>query len=349
LEEAIHESRFSQRPFSIDVHLLYGYGLQIVSTHIVGHTQDDEEGTTWLYMLVMMQGSPQNNNGVFLDEKRSLTFEYYIDDDKLVIHTIQSDGSKRDTVIKSCMKILETRSDLMSHESLIKASALARDLRFHSVTGFVDLKCNLRGGDRLRWYHINYSCEQTELGTTTVVHGYAQDANDSMGSTRWWRHQAESDQLTGLLNRNAVAQQINHCMHMYGSGMMFMIDLDGFKRVNDELGHLTGDMLLRDVATALTSLSRTDDLVGRYGGDEFVFFVPVNDDDARQQAQERAQEIIDAVGSIDISDGSHVACSVGVAISHNQNATFYDLLEVADYAMYESKSAGKGTYTITDL
>lgn len=181
-----------------------------------------------------------------------------------------------------------------------------------------------------------------------MLHGYAQDANDQMGSARWWRQQAEIDQLTGLLNRNAVEQNVNLAIRTQGTGMMFMIDLDGFKRINDELGHLVGDALLRDVSEALAGQFRETDTLGRYGGDEFVAFMSLLGGDPHDVARRRSQAIIDAVGAVTAGDGTHAACSVGVAISRGREATFYDLLEVADEAMYHSKEQGKGTYTILE-
>ncbi|MBQ9042230.1 MAG: GGDEF domain-containing protein, partial [Eggerthellaceae bacterium] len=195
----------------------------------------------------------------------------------------------------------------------------------------------------------NYTCEADENGGATVIHGYAQDANDQMGSAKWWRRQAEIDKLTGLLNRNAVEQDINLSMRTQGVGMMFMIDLDSFKSVNDELGHLAGDSLLRDVSRALADHFREGDVLGRYGGDEFVAFVPVAVGDPETIAAKRSEDIIESIHNIEITDDTRAGCSVGVAISHNREATFYDLLEVADQAMYQSKLKGKGTYTILDM
>ena len=138
-------------------------------------------------------------------------------------------------------------------------------------------------------------------------------------------------------------------MQTNGSGMMVMIDLDNFKRVNDELGHLTGDALLRDVADSLRRHFRDSDVLGRYGGDEFVAFMPLANGDAVELARMRAESIIADIQNTEIPDGSYAGCSIGVAISHDSTTTFYDLLEEADQAMYESKVGGKGIYTIREM
>ena len=71
--------------------------------------------------------------------------------------------------------------------------------------------------------------------------------------------------------------------------------------------------------------------------------------DIRNLAKRRANDIVEAIGDIEIPDGTHAACSVGVAIADNRDQSFYDLLEVADQALYASKTAGKATTTIRDM
>ena len=106
---------------------------------------------------------------------------------------------------------------------------------------------------------------------------------------------------------------------------------------------------MRDVSGVLDHHFRDSDLLGRFGGDEFVAFMPAPLESAREIAERRAQEIINDISQVTTSDGSHTACSVGVAICGNREATFYDMLEVADQAMYESKDKGKGVYTIKEM
>ena len=170
-----------------------------------------------------------------------------------------------------------------------------------------------------------------------------------MGSAKWWRRQAERDYLTGLLNRNSVEQKINMSMRIEGQGAIFMIDLDDFKHVNDDLGHLTGDTLLRDISDVLSSHFCDSDVLGRYGGDEFVAFMPVTMGDVRAIAEKRAADIVRDIAQVELPNGKHAACSVGVVICKDRNATFYDLIEYADQAMYTSKTSGKCVYTILEM
>ena len=320
--------------------------------HLFGRVEHDSDGTPWCFAFVIFKALVETGNGGNASAsqlERIIPFDYYLEEDRLVIQDVRLDAPTKDVEVANFLELLDTLPDNISKSSATKVLATVRDLRHHPTSGFTDLKCSMLGRGPMRWYHINYSCDSDDEGNTTVVHGYAQDANDQMGSAKWWRRQAEIDQLTGLLNRNAVEQDINMSMRTQGLGMMFMIDLDGFKRVNDDLGHLTGDALLRDVANTLVEHFRESDVLGRYGGDEFVAFVPVAMGDPRQIAERRCKDIIDSISRIEVPDGTHAGCSVGVAISKDREATFYDLLEVADQAMYKSKVGGKGTFTIIDM
>ena len=320
-------------------------------TKLVGRVVGDGSERR-LYLHVMLKERVSGNGGVDAEGRqldRTIPFDYFMEEDRLVIREMRPDGMQRSIIMENWSTKLNDLPDNIDATSAAKALAMIRDLRHHPLSGFTDLKCSLRENDSLRWYHINYTCDADDEGNTTVVHGYAHDANDEIGSTRWWRQQAEVCQLTGLLNRNAVEQRINLLVRRSGGGMMFMIDLDGFKRVNDELGHQVGDDLLREVGATLTTQFRDTDALGRYGGDEFVAFMPLPlTGNARELAKRRADSIIDAISKIDIPDGTHAACSVGVVVCDTGDASFYDLLEIADQALYASKTAGKGCSTVRD-
>lgn len=336
----------------IDIELSFKRGFdEMARIQLLGRVKQKSDGQRYLYALLLDKGSGEklSDGTAGHDSERVIPFDYFVGDDKLVVHVGDAAGNSQEIWFDDWIANVNSASNYLSAASAAKISALARDLRTHPVSGFTDIKCDLHGSGSLRWYHVDYVCDADAEGNTTFVHGYAQDANDQMGSAKWWRQRAETDYLTGLLNRNAVEQDINASMQTNGSGMMFMIDLDNFKRVNDELGHLTGDALLRDVADSLRRHFRDSDVLGRYGGDEFVAFMPLANGDAVELARMRAESIIADIQNTEIPDGSYAGCSIGVAISHDSTTTFYDLLEEADQAMYESKVGGKGIYTIREM
>ena len=348
--EEVRGSKQTGRPFSAELRLRCGYNATR-SVRLVAKVCSDEMGGKWLYVLILVLGDP--SDAYEADDGRSETkaqsFDYDFQSDYLTIRLRNPDGSVEEHGCDHWMSKLDGDNDKIAPGSTARLSAMVRDLRSHPSTGFVDIKCVLRPELGMRWYHVNYKCEADENGRATVVHAYARDANDQMGSARWWRQQAETDQLTGLANRNTIEQEINFAVHTQGGGMMFMVDLDGFKRVNDELGHLAGDALLRDIAVALRDSLRDGDVLGRYGGDEFVAFVPHAGRPDLELVVRRAQQLIDAVAQVRAADGSEAACSVGVAVFASRDVTFYNLLEVADRALYQSKNRGKGIYTVLEV
>jgi diguanylate cyclase (GGDEF)-like protein len=173
------------------------------------------------------------------------------------------------------------------------------------------------------------------------------DANDRLRENEaLLRNIAHHDALTGLANRLLLHAHLDQAFkRTRRSGEQFalmMIDLDGFKPINDAHGHDAGDQVLREVAARLSAGVRETDLVARLGGDEFVAVLEsVNEPDAAFQV---GQKLIDDIGKpLSLTSGAtvHVGASIGLALSDPTTSTSDDLLRVADEAMYDAKAAGK--------
>lgn len=164
------------------------------------------------------------------------------------------------------------------------------------------------------------------------------------------RHQALHDALTGLPNRvlvlDRVEQLLARCRRHGTVGAALYLDLDGFKNVNDTLGHDAGDQLLRAVAERLTTGLREVDTIGRMGGDEFVVLV---EDGSSWMAPElvaqRVLEIMRHPFEFDRS-GRSIAVTVSVGVSTALDGARGDLVREADIALYRAKAAGKNCYQL---
>ncbi len=160
-------------------------------------------------------------------------------------------------------------------------------------------------------------------------------------------HQAAHDSLTGLPNRSSAIQLIKEALlrlrPRQGFVGLLFVDLDGFKTVNDNLGHRAGDQLLRAVAQRMLANVRADDVVARLGGDEFI--VLLQGLDSEEDALGVAERLISAASSPFTLNGDQqvkVGASVGVAFSRGDVRDPDVLLHEADLAVYRAKRGGRG-------
>ena len=160
------------------------------------------------------------------------------------------------------------------------------------------------------------------------------------------REQATRDALTRLWNRHSIWEILKREIARSGRGSsplgLVLGDLDHFKHVNDTLGHVAGDTVLREVAARLNSSIRSYDAVGRYGGEEFLIILPGCDEDSSLQIADRVRS---SVGKLPIQLGGHsvqVTASFGAtSLRKGLIVTPEDLLRAADKALYQAKAAGR--------
>lgn len=145
---------------------------------------------------------------------------------------------------------------------------------------------------------------------------------------------ARTDDLTGLLNHGTFGEWLERAVREGGQFSLIMLDLDGFRNVNNALGHQAGDTLLRQIADGLVRAGRESDHVFRYGGDEFTYLLTNTDAAGALHVAERARQAVVAI------DGK-VSASVGVATFPQDGATATDVLLAADRACYVAKRGGR--------
>ncbi|MDF4209315.1 EAL domain-containing protein [Pseudomonas protegens] len=164
-------------------------------------------------------------------------------------------------------------------------------------------------------------------------------------------YQAVTDPLTGLLNRRGFYQTVeNILLRSDRSGkslVLLYLDLDGFKRVNDSLGHDAGDRVLRWVSEQLKDCLHSFDILGRMGGDEFTALLELS---FPEQAAKIAEKLIERLSINQQIDGLEVVlgASIGIAIYPDCGSNLDGLLRAADIAMYEAKRTGRQQYRYYD-
>lgn len=164
------------------------------------------------------------------------------------------------------------------------------------------------------------------------------------------RRAAMHDEVTGLPNRRLVEEDVTRTLlDEYTALSVIFIDLDGFKAVNDRLGHAAGDALLREVGQRLRNVIRETDVLGRFGGDEFIAVAAVESPGDAAVLADRIRLCI-AEPFDDIPDELTITASVGVVTVGNDGAPVMDqLIRAADHAMYEAKLAGGDRVAVTEL
>ncbi|MDQ0925570.1 diguanylate cyclase (GGDEF)-like protein [Pseudarthrobacter sp. W1I19] len=183
-----------------------------------------------------------------------------------------------------------------------------------------------------------------------VVVSFSMAALSSEQQTRALRVVATRDDLTGLLNRKAfldlAAEHLTDRSTTRGSGTLILADLDHFKSVNDTYGHAAGDLALQSFANACTDTVRSTDLVGRYGGEEFVLFLPGTN---AERAENIAEEISRRLAAAPAADGMEMpTASYGISTYDAGTTDVEVLIAAADAALYRAKSLGRNRTARSD-
>ncbi|AIU88381.1 bifunctional diguanylate cyclase/phosphodiesterase [Pectobacterium odoriferum] len=155
---------------------------------------------------------------------------------------------------------------------------------------------------------------------------------------------AHLDPLTGLANRTLLTSNLETALKNEPAVCIMMVDLDGFKDVNDSLGHSSGDNILVHVAKKIKATVRSGDVVARMGGDEFALLFPGLND--KKVAGKIAEQIIHEISQAMIIDDHqiNISASIGAVLYPEYGVTVQDLLTSADLALYQAKSEGRNCY-----
>lgn len=164
-----------------------------------------------------------------------------------------------------------------------------------------------------------------------------------------FQYLSETDELTGLFNKRAYGKLSQREMakaQRYGhSFSVIMADADTLKKVNDQYGHDAGDKLIRTIAETIHLNLRETDILARYGGDEFVIFLPETPAEQARDVAERIREAAAAIKFMVYKDPMPVSVSIGMASYPEDSRAVEDILDRADRALYVSKQAGRNCVT----
>ena len=158
--------------------------------------------------------------------------------------------------------------------------------------------------------------------------------------------EANRDPLTNVYNRRAFKEEVVSFMtdvRETEGGSLIILDLDNFKKINDEYGHMKGDYALKVLTDTLMAIFRRRDIIGRLGGDEFLVFI--KNVTTKEILDRRMKELFAALENIkDLT----LTCSAGISILEREHFSYDEGLKKADLALYESKKKGKNRFSYYD-
>lgn len=164
------------------------------------------------------------------------------------------------------------------------------------------------------------------------------------------KEKANRDPLTGLYNKGHIMEQLDYHLALArrsGDPMALMfIDIDFFKNVNDTYGHLCGDEILRQLAEILRSRSRAVNIVGRYGGEEFVIIGPISNYKSTKYMADRLRSIVERETFVFEGLEIKLTISIGVCLWNSCFRTKEEMIKVADEALYRAKAEGRNRVVI---
>ena len=214
--------------------------------------------------------------------------------------------------------------------------------------GFKDVRVRMRAADEdYQFYSISSVVVHDAQGKPYKSIAFLENIDEQVRRENLLLQKANTDPLTGFYNKAAAETFISEIMLSSANGTahaLMCIDLDNFKSINDLFGHLKGDEVLKEAAANMKNLFRSDDVLGRFGGDEFVIFI--RDMPSIGLLEEKTASLNKRLNKTYEKDGVKctVSASIGVAIFPSDGITYSALHQKADEASYAAKKSGKNTY-----
>ena len=266
-----------------------------------------------------------------------MSFDYDSDTDTVLLYIDRTgDGVEAQVIPHYLEKLASTRSGVVHPDDMDAVRRMFEDARAGAAEVSTEYRANYYGHG-YAWYRANLFVAHDNAGAWHLV-GLIENIEDE----RDLRYRAENDATTGLSNHAATQDLVAAALANLAvreHSVCVVLDIDDFKAVNDNSGHMEGDALLRKVGLVLRSSFRESDVIGRVGGDEFVLLLKEVDMDVvlRKLNQVRARISATTVPGL----GHAPTLSVGVYATCSDDLTYRDVFTRADEALYQAKRAGK--------
>lgn len=284
-------------------------------------------------------------NKLLIQETDTLIFEYNPDEDRMRVNYSNSKGERCIAEENNFMRDLYSLA-YFKEEQAREIEKRFNELLSRPMTGEMLFMMDLHQNKSFCWYRASLTSIAGSNNSICSLVGRADNVDAQIsGYTYTDGGETARDRLSGINDRAAAENMIQSILQKrHGYCALFVIDLDDFKKVNNKLGHLFGDAFIKEFGSRLKMVFRGEDIVGRYGGDEFFAFIQ----DIRDISvvKKRAVMIKNAALSIAVPENSPVGCSIGIAMISPEAKNFEDVFANADKALHEIKRNGKGDFKI---
>lgn len=342
---------FTCRLFHKDGHIVWG-----LFKAKLEHSNDGTESFSAILMDITQTQELHNHSEktlrqyeIILSQTENIIFEFDIKSDTIFL----SDTWEKIFGYKpSTQNFLETLTQV-SHLHPNDILKVFEEIEYLKNTGtdykYIEAQIQKVNGEYL-WVRIRATALHDKDGNIVKLVGIIINIDAEKRATNALQKQAEQDPLTKLLNKGTGRKKMEEYLTSDPYGIncsLLIIDLDDFKRFNDRFGHMFGDQVLIQVAKEIKKVFRSDDIVTRIGGDEFMVLMKnISDPTLVQKRCNQLIENLRAQSNIIPDEKLCISCSIGIAFSPEHGSTFNTLYRNADDALYRSKSRGKGCYTI---
>lgn len=201
-------------------------------------------------------------------------------------------------------------------------------------------------------FHVQFSPNTIKIKEELYIFAFLRDVSEAVSLQEKLTHQATIDDLTGILNRRAFSQQAEtahrSAVRHKEPFSLLMMDIDFFKKINDQYGHHTGDIALQAFTKNISNIIRSEDIFGRVGGEEFFLFLLKTPKDAALKVAEKIRFTTDNLTITASNISIKMTVSIGVTSIHNGNDSLQQIQNRCDEALYKAKKTGRNCVVLSD-
>lgn len=276
-----------------------------------------------------------------------MIFEYHPDREKFRFYKRNNSDFSEIMSLSSDFEQFFKENNIVFIDDIDAFERLCDNIRSGIDKASFEVRFRNSGEDEYNWYRIKMKALKNDEGRFIKLIGKFENISDIKNAEMRLIDKAERDPLTRIYNKSTTKKLIKNFLRIDSKDTFdafIIIDVDDFKKVNDTLGHLFGDSILFDLSQEMQDLFRSNDVVGRIGGDEFIVFL--RGIKQKSHIESKANDICKIFDLLYAGDdGTKITGSLGIALFPQDGDTFDELYRKADLALYASKRAGKSCYT----